>query len=143
MPRWVIVVVALGALFVISVHILLLAHADTHPSRKRIRIANGFLMMVGVVALAYAIGMASPSNPRQFTLAWTFVMAMMAMIVGVSCIDALNSLRLHALERREVRRELDRARLEVLGLTAGAKTGGQPPQAPRPPSAPPPSNTQA
>jgi hypothetical protein len=138
-PRWAVVLCTLLALLVIAIHILALANADMHPSRRRIRTANGFLMMLGVASLSYAIGVASPAHPREFALAWTIVMALMAMIVGVACIDALNSLRLHAIERRGVRRELDKARLEVLGVTARQR-----PQGPsRPPSGPPPSNTPA
>ena len=68
----------------------------TAASRKRIRIANGILMMCGVVSLAYAVGVATPDRPREFTLSWTLVLSLMAIIVGVACIDALNSLRLHA-----------------------------------------------
>jgi uncharacterized protein involved in response to NO len=136
-PRWAVITVSFLALLVIAIHILSLARTITHPSRKRIRIANGFLMMVGVVALAYAVGVASPDKPRQFTLAWTSVMSMMVLIVGMACLDALNNVRLNALERKAVRRELDLARLEVLGVTSSG------PRNEPPPSPPPPSNTPA
>ena len=132
-PGWAVVLVAMLALLVIAIHVLSLSRASTHPSRRRIRIANGFLMMLGVAALAYAIGVATPDRPRQFTIAWTLVMSLMAMVIAVACIDALNSLRLNAIDRRVVRRELDLARLEVLGLTSQGRSDR--PQSPGPPQA--------
>lgn len=145
-PRTPVLFVAVLALAVITLHVLSLVNADTHPSRKRIRIANGILMMCGVVSLAYAVGVATPDRPREFTLSWTLVLSLMAIIVGVACIDALNSLRLHASERRALRRELDHARLDVLGVTArpapqpvtnlsSKPVPPTPPQTPGPPDA--------
>lgn len=112
------------AIVVILIHVLSLVGADVSPSRKRIRIANAMLMMLGVASLANALGVASPDRPREFTLAWTFVMCSMAMVIGVACLDALNTVRLHSCERRAVRRELDTARLEVMVLTQGLANGG-------------------
>lgn len=139
-PRWAVVLVASLALLVIVVHVISLMHADTHPSRRRIRIANGLLMMGGVVSLAYAVGGVTPDKPREFTFAWTLVLSLMAMIVGVACLDALNSVRLHAAQRRAVRRELDKARLEV-----AVRTGRLGPRGPgsSPPPSGPPANTPA
>lgn len=139
-PRWAVVLVASLALLVIVVHVIFLMHADTHPSRRRIRIANGLLMMVGVVSLAYAVGGVTPDQPREFTFAWTLVLSMMSMIVGVACLDALNSVRLHAAQRRAVRRELDKARLEVVARTGRSGRGGADSS---PPPGGPPANTPA
>lgn len=132
--------VASLALLVILFHVISLLHADTHPSRRRIRTANALLMMAGVVSLAYAVGVATPDQPRQFTFAWTLVLSLMAMIVGVACLDALNSVRLHWAERKAVRRELDKARLEVAVRTARPGHGGADLS---PPSSDPPANTHA
>lgn len=134
-PRTPVLIVAVLALAVITLHVLSLVNADTHPSRKRIRIASGILMMCGVVSLAYAVGVATPDRPREFTLSWTMVLSLMAIIVGVACIDALNSIRLHASERRALRRELDHARLEVIGVTA-SRLAPEPASNPAPPTPP-------
>lgn len=112
-PRWLAFTICALAMFVIIVHLLALNAAHIHPSRKRIRLSNGLLMLAAAPAVAYAVGVASTDDKRTFVIAWLVVMCLMVMIIGVALVDMLNTARLTRLERRGLRRELDDTRAEL------------------------------
>lgn len=132
MPAWLASALGAVAVLAIGLHLLSLPRAAMPPSRRRIRISNGLIMALAVPVVVYAAGMTSPQEPRAFTIAWSSVAALMGLIVLLACLDVANSMRLHALHRRDQRREFDHARLELAkharagsGASAAAPAGGQ------------------
>ncbi|MFO7253458.1 MAG: hypothetical protein DIU60_022165 [Actinomycetes bacterium] len=96
-------------LLVIAAHTLALQRdPDIPPVRRRIRTANGVLMMFTTALLAYAISVVTPATPSAFALAWLAVVGLLAIIITVALLDAAHTLRLHAQARRELRREATR-----------------------------------
>jgi hypothetical protein len=132
MPAWLAAAIGAVAVLAIGLHLLSLPRAAMPPSCRRIRISNGLLMALSVPVIVYAAGMTSPQEPRAFTIAWSSVAALMGLIVLLACLDAANSMRLHVLHRRDLRRQLDHARLELAvhsradsGAAVAASAGGQ------------------
>lgn len=92
-------------LLVIAGHLTALGAANGMPtSRRRIRTACGAVMMLTTCALAVAFGAVRPDDPRLFTLAWTVSVMLLAMVLGLAGLDAINNLRLGRLQRRRIRR---------------------------------------
>lgn len=106
---WVVMPIAAVLLIVIGAHLNALASASMPASRRRIRVVNGWLMLLTTPLTAYAFALATPSNARLFVLIWLAVVGLIGIIVMLAVIDLLNTQRLY----RGVRRELDR---EITGL---------------------------
>ena len=100
-PAWAVFPLAVLAMLVVAGHVLWLPHADMPASRRRIRIANGLLMLFTLPLAAYALGIADPSSDKRgFVLAWMMVSGMVTIVLLVAMVDLANTWRLH---RRELR----------------------------------------
>lgn len=102
-PPWAVFPMALVTMIIIAAHLRGVARADVPPSRRRIRTANGWLMMFLAIALACATGVVSTADKRTFVLCWMAVAGLTGMVLLLAWIDAFNSLRLHRRDRRELR----------------------------------------
>ena len=123
-PGWLATTAGLMALLAISWHVLSLPRAPMPASRRRIRLSNGLLMAFAVPVTVYAAARTSPEDPRPFTIAWTMVAALMGLIVRLACLDVANTVRLHAAQRRGLRRDLSAARHDLAKLARGASVAG-------------------
>lgn len=96
-PPWAVFPMALVTMIVIASHLRSLARAEMPASRRRIRRANGWLMMFLVIALACAFGL--NSSPRVFVMMWMIVAGLTGLVLILAWMDAVNSLRLHRRDR--------------------------------------------
>lgn len=113
-PPWIIVPFAAIALLVLAAHVLLLQHADIAPSRRRIRIANGLVMMFATPIITFAFSFADPAEPRVFTIAWMLVSGLLLIILSLASADVINTWRLWFRERRRLHLELADAGRDAL-----------------------------
>lgn len=120
LPWWVVVPLAGLTMLVVAWHTLRLRDADIPASRRRIRTANGLLMLAFVPVLAFAVGVANPGQPRTFALAWVGVIVLLIVIITLAGLDMLNTLRLY----RAAREELARQTRAALGARGPARDGG-------------------
>lgn len=99
-PAWIALPLAGLVVLVLAAHMQAMARAEMPASRRRIRTATGWLMLVTTPLTGYAFGVASTADPRGFVLVWLTVAGLLAIIILLACLDILNSRRL---ERREGR----------------------------------------
>lgn len=122
-PPWLVGIGAIVALGFLVLHVRGLWRAEMPDSRRRIRLANGFLMMAATPLAAYALGWVSFSQTRLFTFAWTAITGMVVVIIFLAVADVLNTWRLALGERRKLAPDLAeriRARTGVSDESAGA-----------------------
>jgi len=100
MPAGALVIVLLAA------HMRALSVAAMPESRRRIRTANGWVMLLATPVTAYAFGMATPADPRVFILSWLAVAGLLAIVLLLAGIDIVNTGRLNVGERRQMRDRL-------------------------------------
>jgi hypothetical protein len=122
LPPWIGLPVAAVVLIVIAAHLLALQNSAAPPSRKRIRTANGLLMMLVTTLLAYAFSIVTPTQPSLFVLAWLAIIGLLTIVIGVALIDVLNTYKLHREHRRDIRREAARP----IGSAAQSPTDSTP-----------------
>lgn len=108
LPLWIVLPPAAATLLVIAAHLQALRTAPMPESRRRIRQANGVLMLVATPLVAYLFGVAQTGRPRSFLLISTTVVGLLAMILLLSGVDIANTWRLHRREMRALRREVAR-----------------------------------
>lgn len=118
-PAWAVVPLAALAVIVITLHLRAIWTVPVAKRRRRIRTAAGLLLLVVVVLMAYALAVATPSRPQRFVLSWTGVAGLLAIVLVLAGLDALNSLRMHRARARELHLRLRvgmaRARQETRG----------------------------
>lgn len=108
-PAWLVLPIAAVALILQAGYLIAIKDATPEqmpPSRKRIRIASGWLSMFAIPLSAYGFGLASPSSAGTFTIIWMLVIGLIGAIVFLAVLDAMNTMRLHRSEGDQVHKEL-------------------------------------
>lgn len=119
---------ALATLVVLGAHWVSLGSSSMPALRRRIRGACGLVMMGTVPVLAYALGIASPEQPRAFAFSWLLVTALLVLVLVLAMADmacvwrealaARRELLLHAIATREA--VLAQAREQIASRTRSA-----------------------
>jgi len=128
LPFWFIGPLALLTMLVIAGHLLAMraARARVPASRYRVRTVNGGLMLTVTPLLAVAFGVVPPSESRVFVMVWFACMGLLAIVMVLAAVDALNNIRLMLVERARLREEQASEALSVLhGLRRDVR-GGSP-----------------
>ena len=112
-PGWLVLPLGVVTLLVLAAHVMALREAPMPESRRRIRVANGLVMMILTPLLAYAFGIATPGEPRAFVLAWSASIGLLLLMILLAGADAMNTLRLHLSDRASSSRSLSRTLRDV------------------------------
>lgn len=120
LPVWFVAPMAAVTMLILATHLTLLHQARMPESRRRIRIANGVLMLFAAPLIAYVFGVATPAKPAAFVVAWTSVAVMLLMMLLLALLDMLNTARLHRAELRRIRQEAF-TRDDLAGLSEAAR----------------------
>lgn len=100
---WIALPVAALALILIAWHSTGLDRRSMPRSRRRIRQANSWVMMLGVPLFAAGVSVVDANtSPRAFVLIWTVVAMLLIVCLLLAVLDALNTWRLAAHHRREI-----------------------------------------
>jgi drug/metabolite transporter (DMT)-like permease len=108
-PSWFVLPLALVALVLQAGYLIAIKELGPDrmpPSRKRIRVATGWLIMFAIPLSAYGFGIAHPGDAGTFAIVWMAVIGMVTGIVILAVLDAVNTMRLHRKDGRAIRREL-------------------------------------
>ncbi|MCA9303598.1 MAG: hypothetical protein KC996_05710 [Phycisphaerales bacterium] len=108
---WIVFPIAVILLIAVAGHMIALRElpdGKMPESRRRIRIATGWVIMFTIPLSAYGFGVASTAEPNVFVLVWTTVVLLIGSVLVLAVIDMLNSARLNRTERDELSRELGR-----------------------------------
>lgn len=111
---WLVLPMAVITMLVIAWHVVSLQHARIPASRKRIRTANGLLMLFVTALLAFALSIMNSATPhgvgveqvRLFVLVWALIMGLLPIVIGLAILDALNNIRILNATRRRLKRQL-------------------------------------
>ena len=107
-PIWVSAPMAMLTLVAVAAHLIAMRGAPMPESRRRIRTANGWLILITVPVLAIAFSVVSPQQPRRFALVWAVAILLLALVVLMAFLDMGNNLRLARHNRQQLRRSMGR-----------------------------------
>ncbi len=94
-PAWFCVPVAAMLFAIVALHLRTTARSDHPPSRKRIRLANGILILINLPLLTAGFSLVNPNvHPKPWVLIWVAAMVLLACNVGLAILDVVNTLRL-------------------------------------------------
>ncbi|MEO1007244.1 MAG: hypothetical protein AAFX79_01625 [Planctomycetota bacterium] len=106
LPIWLVVPMAMFTLVVVAGHLIVLRTAHMPESRRRIRTANGWVMLIAVPTLAVAFGVVSTAQPRSFAMVWLIATALLCLVIALAFVDMANNVRIARQKREEMRREV-------------------------------------
>lgn len=106
LPAWIVVPPALMLVIAIGSHMLAMRESKMPERRKRLRTANGLVMLFTVPLTAYAFCAVSPQDPRFFVLAWAAVLGMVGIVIVLAVADILNNLLLARQSTKALRAHL-------------------------------------
>lgn len=99
---WIVVPVAAVLMAIVCALQVHIARSGGPRSRRRIRTANGWVMLVAIPILAAGFCFVSPSlAPRAFLLTWAAGIGLLCIAVFLALLDMMNTWRLEAASRRE------------------------------------------
>ncbi|HRQ74117.1 MAG TPA: hypothetical protein PLU35_13915 [Phycisphaerales bacterium] len=130
LPAWFVLPLAIATVLIVSAHLSAMQHTEMPATRRRLRQANGVVMLVATPLLAYAFGIATTRDPRTFAMVWTACTGLLGMVVLLAGLDILNNVRLYASQRRglEARAAALRAHLARLASNAAAASADEQPR---------------
>lgn len=96
LPLWLVMPMAIVTAVIVAGHMIAVRRAASRmpPSRVRIRLTTGVVMLVLIPLLAYGFSVADASNPREFVLAWLGAMGLLGTVVLLALVDIINNIRL-------------------------------------------------
>jgi 4-amino-4-deoxy-L-arabinose transferase-like glycosyltransferase len=114
LPGWVVLPVAAVTMLVVAGHILATHASDLPTRRRRLRVANGLLMLFVTALLAYALGVAAvvedpatrPHETREFVIVWMMIIGLLGVVVAFAGADAIATIAHGLGVRRQFRRQM-------------------------------------
>lgn len=85
------------------VHLRATAKSDHPASRKRIRLANGAIMLVNTPLLAAGFSLIDPNkHTAMWVLTWIAAIVLLLFSIGLAVLDVMNTMRLNRIAARDL-----------------------------------------
>lgn len=99
---------------IVAVHLVSTEQSDQPASRKRIRIANGWVMLIVIPLLAAGFSLIDhQTSPRGFVLTWLGATGLLLVTVILALADIFNSIRIARISRKRLRDAATMLRVEI------------------------------
>ncbi len=121
LPLWVLVPPAAIMMLVLAGYVHALRESDVPESRRRIRTASSLVMIVLQPLLVYLFGIGNASQPRPFVFTAALVLGLVALLVVLAIMDAINNTKLAAQQRARWRQEFKDMHAEIDRLKREAR----------------------
>ena len=103
LPAWGVLPIAALLMLIVAAHMEATRIATRPESRRRIRLANGWVMLVTIPLLASGFSLLDPEVERRaFVLVWLGVVWLLVLSLLLAVIDVANTIRIARRERREL-----------------------------------------
>jgi hypothetical protein len=132
LPVWLVLPLSGIALLTIGGHLASLGRSGMQGTRRRIRTANGWVLLVLAALLTYALGFVdmlpsgggSIGQVRAFVLVWMAIMGLVPLVLALAGMDVANTMRMRRAAARELRRRLQMDAVRDLQIKVHATLGG-------------------
>lgn len=100
---------------VVAIHMEHTIESMAPRSRRRLRVANGWVMLMGLPLLASGSSLINPdTHPRLFALVWSGAIIFLTLALVIAMGDVLNTMRLTSRRRAQIRESFHSDLLEQL-----------------------------
>lgn len=129
LPWWLTIGPIALMMIVVAAHMVAIGRlgpGDEPASRRRVRLANGGVILILLPVLFMGFSIVTPDDRRAWLLTWLSAMGLLAIVIVLAGLDLLNTARLSAKEAIQLRRAQAQAAqeaLEVRALMAARRDG--------------------
>lgn len=124
-PGFITLPVAAVAMLTVAVHLLVVERGTRNFVRRRIRMANGWLMLIAIPLVAAGFSYIDPNaRPRMFMIVWMTVLGLVFMSIALAVADMINTM----LIARRAAGELRASRLALDQCLDARRTSQQGPE---------------
>jgi hypothetical protein len=117
LPAWGVLPVCALLMLVVAGHIEVTRAATRPESRRRIRIANGWVMLVTLPLLASGFSLLDPDTQRRtFVLVWAASVWLLGVALLLAVVDVINTVRITRRDREELRRGFETMKRDIARL---------------------------
>mgnify|MGYP003700459443 CR=1 FL=1 len=110
--------VAAVSMLAVAVHLLMVERHTRNQIRRRIRMANGWIMLIAIPLCAAGFSYIDPNiKPRMFMIVWICVIGLVSMSIALAMSDIVNTMiaaRRKARELRQTKQILEASLLRSL-----------------------------
>ena len=118
LPAWLVIPPAVVTMLIVAAAITAAKHT-TPDSRRRIRVANGWVMLLTIPLTAAGFSLIdSNTQPRLFVKVWILVIGLISISIMLALFDMLNTARLLRLNRRRLRHSIRTATEALIAHSA-------------------------
>jgi len=104
LPAWLVIPSAVLVMLTVAAAITVTAKHTTPASRRRVRLANGWVMLLLIPLAATGFSLIdSAQQPRLFVQIWILVIGLISISVVLAIMDVLNTARLARLAHQRLR----------------------------------------
>lgn len=121
LSAWIVIPLAIVVMLFIAGHIFAIHTVPMPPSMRRIRTANGLVMLGLTPLLAFGLCMSRPDNQKLFVVVWLLIIGLVAIVLLMAGLDMVNNLRLYSHSRRQLSRESAQRAAEAALTDAATK----------------------
>jgi len=88
-------------MLIVSAHVTIIQHTPAHATRRRLRVCNGWIMLIILPLLGAGVSLVSASRqPRLFALTWLTIILLLIVSILIALADTLNTIRRTRADRR-------------------------------------------
>lgn len=107
LPAWIVIPVTIALMLIVAGAITIAARTTTPASRRRVRLANGWVMLLTMPLAAAGFTLIdSALQPRLFVKVWILVIGLISISVVLAILDILNTARLARISSARLRRSM-------------------------------------
>ena len=104
---WIVMPIVLVCMLIVSAHVTIIQHTPAPRFRRRVRVCNGWVMLVILPMLGAGVSLvSSTTHPRLFALTWLMIIMLLVLAIVLAVVDTAYTVRLAGRERRQLRAEL-------------------------------------
>ena len=94
-------------MIVVAIHMEHTLDSDAPRSRRRLRVANGWIMLMGIPLLVVGSSLvAHDTHPRLFAIVWSTTIIFLTLALTLALGDVLNTMRLASRTNAKLRTQL-------------------------------------
>lgn len=91
-PAYVTLPIAAMSMLAVAAHLLIVERHTTNFVRRRIRLANGWVMLISIPLIAAGFSFIDPdTKPRMFAIVWITIVGLVSLSIVLAMADILNT----------------------------------------------------
>jgi len=91
-PAWITLPLAAASMLTVAAHLLVVERTSPRSVRRRIRLSNGWIMLIAIPLIAAGFSFIDPdAKPRMFLIVWSTIIGLVSISIALALADVVNT----------------------------------------------------